>query len=52
MNNEDLVKLKQYLADNYKENIGLGEQLLDFITENNFLFSDSSCHFCFFILNY
>ena len=35
MNNEELVKLKQYLADNYKENIGLGEQLLDFITENN-----------------
>lgn len=35
MQNEELEKIKQYLDVNYKENMELGEQILDFLTDNN-----------------
>ncbi len=35
MNNEECGKIKQYLEKNFKSELGLGEQVLDFITENS-----------------
>lgn len=43
MNADERLKLEQYLKENYKQEGGLGEQLLDFFTKNNLktFFSDT-----------
>ena len=43
MNADERLKLEQYLKDNYKQEGGLGDQLLDFFKKNNLktFFSDT-----------